>query len=291
MSFVGERRSRNGLTASRGKLLGTLTTYVMAALVFAFAVFPFVWMLGTSLKPNAEIFTRVPRMLPLKWTFAHYLAVFARGGFGRYFLNSVIVAVSTTLSSILVGSLAAYAISRFRFPLRSVFLVMILSVQMFPLVVLIIPLFIIMRNLGLLDQYIGLILAYVTFTLPFGVWMLKGFFDSIPVSLEEAAMIDGCSKMGAFVRIVLPVAAPGVAASSIYSFIGAWNEFMFAMTFINKEEMRTLPLALQAFIGQFSVEWGPVMAASVIFTIPVLIFFLLVQKRLTTGLVKGAVKG
>ncbi len=269
----------------------TLATYLLAALVFAFAVFPFLWMLATSLKPNSEIFTRVPQLFPARWSFEHYLAVFARGGFGRYFLNSAVVAASTTLASIAVGSLAAYAIARFRFPLRSVFLVMILSVQMFPLVVLLIPLFIIMRDLGLLDHYLGLILAYVTFTLPFGVWMLKGFFDSIPASLEEAAMIDGCGKMGAFWRVVLPVAAPGVAASSIYSFIGAWNEFMFAMTFINKEEMRTLPLALQAFFGQFNVEWGPVMAASVVFTLPVLVFFLAVQKHLTTGLVKGAVKG
>ncbi|MGE5508400.1 MAG: carbohydrate ABC transporter permease [Chitinophagales bacterium] len=268
-----------------------LAVYLLAALVFVFAVFPFFWMLMTSLKENREIFTRVPQLLPTRWTVEHYVAVFARGGFARYFLNSVIVAVSTTLGSIAVGSLAAYAVARFCFPLRSVFLVLILSVQMFPLVVLIIPLFIIMRDLGLLDQYLGLILAYVTFTLPFGVWMLKGFFDSIPASLEEAAMIDGCSRMGAFGRVILPVAAPGVAASSIYSFIGAWNEFMFAMTFISREEMRTLPLALQSFFGQFNVEWGPVMAASVVFTLPVLAFFLAVQKRFTTGLVKGAVKG
>jgi N,N'-diacetylchitobiose transport system permease protein len=275
---------------ARRAVLG-LGTYLLAALVFAFAVFPFAWMLLTSLKPNPELFTRVPQLLPSHWTIEHYLAVFARGGFGRYFWNSLVVAVSTTVLSIAIGSLAAYAVTRFRFPLRSVFLVLILSVQMFPLVVLILPLFIIMRNLGLLDHYSGLVLAYVTFTLPFGVWMLKGFFDSIPASLEEAAMIDGCSRMGAFLRVILPVAAPGVAASSIYSFIGAWNEFMFAMTFLSREEMRTLPLALQSFFGQFNVEWGPVMAASVVFTLPVLAFFLAVQKRLTTGLVKGAVKG
>lgn len=270
---------------------GLIVTYILAAIVFVFSVFPFFWMLMTSLKPNNEIFTKIPQMFPRVLSFEHYTAVFERGGFGRYFLNSAIVAVATTISSIVVGSLAAYAISHFRFPLRKVFLVLVLSVQMFPLVVLIIPLFIIIRDLGLRGSFLGLIIAYVTFTLPFGVWMLKGFFDSIPGSLEEAAMIDGCGKMGAFVRIILPVAAPGVAASSIYSFIGAWNEFMFAMTLIDKESMRTLPLALQAFFGQFTVEWGPVMAASVIFTIPVLVFFLLVQKRLTTGLVKGAVKG
>lgn len=271
--------------------VGTVVTYLSATAVFVFAIFPFLWMLMTSFKPNNEIFTRVPQLLPHNWSLSHYMAVLARGGLGRYFLNSAVVAVGTTLCSIVVGSLAAYAISRFRFPLRRAFLVMILSVQMFPLVVLIIPLFIIMRDLKLLDSYLGLIIAYVTFTLPFGVWMLKGFFDSIPSSLEEAAMIDGCSQMGAFFKIVLPVVAPGVAASSIYSFIGAWNELMFAMTLINKESMRTLPLALQAFFGQFTVEWGPVMAASVVFTLPVLVFFLVVQKRLTTGMVKGAVKG
>lgn len=270
---------------------GILCTYLLAALVFVFAVFPFLWMLMTSVKPNSEIFTRIPRLLPRRWSGEHYLAVLKYGSFGRYFLNSCLVAVGTTAGSVIVGSLAAYAMARFRFPLRTVFLVLVLAVQMFPLVVLIIPLFIIMRNLHLLDTHAGLIVAYTTFTLPFGVWMLKGFFDSLPASLEEAAMIDGCSRMSAFVRVVLPVCAPGVAASSIYAFIGAWNEFMFAMTFTTKESMRTLPLGLQAFFGQFTVEWGPVMAASVVFTLPVLVFFLLVQKRLTTGLVKGAVKG
>ncbi|NLG84903.1 MAG: carbohydrate ABC transporter permease [Firmicutes bacterium] len=273
------------------RFLGKAGIYSAAAAVLVFSVFPFVWMALTSFKPNEEIFTAVPRLLPTRWTLAQYRYVIDRGGFGRYFLNSAVIALFTTLCGIFVASLAAYALARFRFPGRTVFLLLILVVQMFPLVVLIIPLFIIMRRLGLLDSYLGLVIAYTTFTLPFGVWMLKGYFESIPSSLEEAAMIDGCSRMAAFARVIVPVSAPGIAASSIYAFIGAWNEFMFAMTFINKESMRTLPLGLQAFFGQFTVEWGPVMAASVIFTLPVLVFFLLVQKRLTTGLVKGAVKG
>ncbi len=273
------------------KLARYVFVYFSALVVLLVSVFPFLWMLSTSLKRNQDIFGLVPKILPPVASLEHYITVFRQSQFPRYFMNSAIIATSTTILGIGVAALAAYAFSRFRFSGKKLLLVTILAVQMFPAVVLIIPLFIVMRNLNMLNTYQGLVVTYITFTLPFGVWMLKGFFDSIPNELEQAAMIDGCGRMGAFLRVVLPVAGPGLAATSIYSFIAAWNDFMFAITFINKEEMSTLPMALQAFFGQFTVEWGPVMAASVVFTIPVLIFFLLVQKRLTTGLVKGAVKG
>ncbi|MCL4515076.1 MAG: carbohydrate ABC transporter permease [Firmicutes bacterium] len=273
------------------KIARYLFVYFSALAVMFVSVFPFLWMLSTSLKRNRDIFSLTPKIIPPVATIEHYATVFSQSNFPRYFMNSAIIAVATTFLGIGVAALAAYAFSRFRFAGKKMLLVMILAVQMFPAVVLIIPLFIVMRRLDLLNTYQGLVITYITFTLPFGVWMLKGFFDAIPNELEQAAMIDGCGRMGAFLRVVLPVAGPGLAATSIYSFIAAWNDFMFAITFINKEEMSTLPMALQSFFGQFTVEWGPVMAASVIFTIPVLGFFLVVQKQLTTGMVKGAVKG
>jgi len=273
------------------KIVKYLFVYFSALVVMFVSVFPFLWMLSTSLKRNRDIFSLAPKIIPPVVSFEHYATVFRQSNFPRYFMNSVIIAVATTILGIGVAALAAYAFSRFRFSGKKMLLVMILAVQMFPAVVLIIPLFIVMRRLDLLNTYQGLVITYITFTLPFGVWMLKGFFDAIPNELEQAAMIDGCGRMGAFLRVVLPVAGPGLAATSIYSLIAAWNDFMFAITFINKEEMSTLPMALQSFFGQFTVEWGPVMAASVIFTIPVLVFFLVVQKQLTTGMVKGAVKG
>lgn len=273
------------------KIARYLFVYFSALVVMFVSVFPFLWMLSTSLKRNRDIFSLAPKIIPPVATIEHYATVFSQSNFPRYFMNSAIIAIATTILGIGVAALAAYAFSRFRFFGKKMLLVMILAVQMFPAVVLIIPLFIVMRRLDLLNTYQGLVITYITFTLPFGVWMLKGFFDAIPNELEQAAMIDGCGRMGAFLRVVLPVAGPGLAATSIYSFIAAWNDFMFAITFINKEEMSTLPMALQSFFGQFTVEWGPVMAASVIFTIPVLVFFLVVQKQLTTGMVKGAVKG
>jgi len=271
--------------------LKTVGIYIAAAMVVFISVFPFIWMFFTSIKPPNEIFTLNPQLLPHHTTLENYVRVFKGTMFSRYFLNSIIIAISTTVLGLSIAILGAYSLARFEYPGRHSFLLIILTVQMFPTVVLIIPLFVVMRQFHLLNTYYCLIIAYTTFTLPFCVWMLKGFFESIPKELEEAAMIDGCSRVGAFSKITLPLSAPGIAATSIFSFIGAWNEFMFALTFINKEVMKTIPLGLQAFIGRFAVEWGQVMAASVMFTIPSLIFFMVVQKYLTKSLFVGAVKG
>ncbi len=265
--------------------------YALAILIFMFSITPFLVMISTSLKPNEKIFTESASLISSSLTFEHYMNVFKHTNFLRYFLNSTIVALGTTVIGIIISIFASYAFSRFNFPGSTFFLFIILAVQMFPLVVLIIPLFIIMREFNLMNTYMGLIITYITFSLPFCIWMLKGFFDGIPFSLEEAAMIDGCNQFTAFIRVILPIAGPGIAATSIYSFILGWNEFMFALTFINDKDMRTLPLALNSFFGRFAVEWGSVMAASFIFTIPTMIFFLLVQQKIKTGLASGAVKG
>ncbi len=274
----------------RRSFAASLGLYAGAVALGAFSVFPFLWMVITSVKGSQEIFTRTPVFVPHSPTLGRYAQVLG-GEFARALLNSVIVATGTTVLGVSVAVLAGYSLARFRLPLRRYLLMLILSTQMFPLVALIIPLFIVMRTLGLLNTYPGLILAYLSFTVPLAAWMMRGFFQSIPPELEDAAMVDGATRMGAFLRVVLPVAGPGVAATSIYAFIVAWNEFLIALTFISDEQMRTLPVALQSFIGRESTDWGAIMAASVIFTLPVIAFFLLVHKRLTRGMAAGALKG
>ena len=265
-------------------------TYAAAAAVGLFCAGPFVWMVVTSLKPDAEIFSRTPVVWPSHLLFSRYGEVL-RSGFGRALANSALVATSTTVAGLAVAALAAYALARFRMPLRRWLILLVLSVQMFPAVVLVIPLFVVMRRLGLLDTHAGLVLAYLSFTCPLAIWILKGFVQGIPPELEEAAMIDGATRVGAMRRVVLPLLAPGLAATAIFSFIAAWNEFLFALTFVKDEAMRTLPVALQSFVGQASTDWGLIMAASVFYTAPVVVFFLALHKRLVEGMVAGALRG
>jgi ABC-type glycerol-3-phosphate transport system permease component len=212
-------------------------------------------------------------------------------GFARALRNSLVVAGATTVLGVAVAALAGYALARFQLPLRRYLLLMVMSVQMFPMAVLIIPLFVVMRSLGLLDSWTGLVVAYLSFTTPLAVWMLRSFLETIPRDLEEAAMSDGATRVGAMIRVVLPLAGPGLAATAIFSFIAAWNEFLVALTFVKDESRRTLPVALQSFVGQQQADWGLIMAASVLFTVPVIVFFLAVQRRLVEGMVAGAVTG
>ena len=264
--------------------------YLAAGVVALFSVAPFAWMFLTSLKPDGEIFRRTPALWTSHPQFSRYTDVLD-AGFATALRNSVIVAVGTTLAGVALAALAGYALARFDLPLRRYLLLMVMAVQMFPLVVLIIPLFVVMKALGLLDSWVGLIIAYLSFTTPLAIWLLRSFFETIPRDLEEAAMTDGATRFGAMVRVIFPLAGPGLAATAIFSFIAAWNEFLFALTFVKKESLRTLPVALSSFVGQEQADWGAIMAASVLFTIPVVIFFLAVHRRLTTGMVAGSVTG
>ncbi|MGH9000073.1 MAG: carbohydrate ABC transporter permease [Acidimicrobiia bacterium] len=262
-----------------------------ATAVGGFAVVPFAWMLLTSIKPDADITSSPPVLWPSSPDWSRYGDVLD-AGFGQALRNSLVVATGTTAAGVAVAALAGYALARFQLPLRKYLLFMIMSVQMFPLVVLLIPLYVVMRNLGLLESWLGLIVAYLSFTTPLAIWMLKGFLENIPAEMEEAAMTDGATRVGAMVRVVLPLAGPGLAATAIFSFIAAWNEFLFALTFVTFEEDRkTLPVVLQSFVGLTQADWGLIMAASVLFTLPVLAFFLLVHRRLTSGMVSGSVTG
>jgi ABC-type glycerol-3-phosphate transport system permease component len=274
----------------RRRPAATVALSVAAVAVGLFAVAPFVWMLLTSIKPEGEILRRTPTLWTAHPQFGRYRAVID-AGFGQALRNSLIVATGTTVAGVAVAALAGYALARFDLPLRRYLLLMVMAVQMFPLVVLIIPLFVVMKALGLLDSWVGLIVAYLSFTTPLAVWLLRSFFETIPKDLEEAAMSDGATRFGAMVRVIFPLAGPGLAATAIFSFIAAWNEFLFALTFVKKENLRTLPVALSAFVGRSQADWGLIMAASVLFTVPVVLFFLAVHRRLTTGMVAGSVTG
>ncbi|MEV0392584.1 carbohydrate ABC transporter permease [Polymorphospora rubra] len=265
-------------------------------LVALFAVFPVFWMISTSFKPNREIFSSTPQPVPREPTLQHYREILTGNlipgvTFTDFFVNSLLVAAATVLVSGLIALLAATAVARFRFRLRTSFLIMLLVVQMIPLEALVIPLFFMIQRLGLYNTLPSLILTYIGFSLPFAVWMLRGFVAAVPKELEEAAAIDGANRAQTFWRILLPLVAPGLVATSIFSFIVAWNELIFALTFINDQSRYTLPVAMTFFFGRDDTAWGSVMAASTLLTLPVMIFFIAVQRRMVSGLVAGAVKG
>ncbi len=261
----------------------------MAALLL-FTLFPATWMVLSALSSNTA--SGQTNILDFSWTLDNFVRVFTKGDFGVYLRNSVLVALGTVLVSAVVALLASVAVTRFHFKFRTTVLMMILVVQMVPLEALVIPLFVQVRDLGLLGQLPGLILVYIAFSLPFGIWMLRGFVAAVPKELEEAAYMDGATWGRMFWSVLLPLTLPGLVATSVFSFITAWNEFIFAMTLMGgAQENFTVSIGLKAFFGENSNDWGAVMAASTIITIPVVVFFVLVQRRLSSGLVAGAVKG
>lgn len=264
--------------------------WVAVAVICVVSLFPFFWMLLTSVKPDRDIFTLTPRFFTTSPVWSRYSSLWATG-FPRNFLNSLIVAVGTTVIGTAIAALAGYTLARFRVPMRRYLLVLVLMVQMIPQVVLVIPLFILIRSASLLNSYAGLILCYLPLTIALGIWMMRSFFLNIPPEMEEAAMVDGASRLRAFYHVVLPLAWPGLSASAIYAFITSWNELMFALTIMQNSSMQTLPAALNQYFATYYNNWGGVMAASVIFSAPVIGFFLLVQRRLVQGMVVGAIKG
>jgi ABC-type glycerol-3-phosphate transport system permease component len=265
--------------------------YPFVAVISAFALFPVYWVAITSLKTRSEIYTRTPDLWPNHPQWHTYAHVLGEGHVGRALLNSLIVAGATTVLCLLIGSLAAYALTRFDIPLRRVLLMLVLVTQMFPLVVLVIPLFVLERKTSLLGTWSGLVLAYLAFTVPLAIWVMRSFLLAIPEELEHAARIDGATRLGAFARVILPLAAPGLATTAVLCFLEGWKEFMLALTFMSDEERKTLPVVLQSFVGRGDTDWSSIMATSVIYTVPVVVLFLLLRKHLTTGRMAGAVKG
>jgi multiple sugar transport system permease protein len=273
-----------------------IVVYFLTGTLVAFAALPMAWMLSTSLKTTDEQFLIPPRWIPENPTLNNYAKIlnpnlYGSGGrFTVYFNNSMIISIASTILSVLVSVPAAYAFSRFKFPGKDVAYFAVLVRNMFPLIVFLIPIFVMMRILQLQNTLSGLVLAYLTFTLPLAIWLLKGFLDGIPRELELAARIDGCTRFGAFVRIILPLTAPGLAATAIYAFVQAWNEFAFARTLTESAALRTLPVGLSYFFTENRADWGGLMAAAFLFSIPVVIVFMILQRFFIAALTQGAVK-
>ena len=267
-----------------------LTLYLPLIVILLFILFPFYWTFITSVKPDTELYGAVSYW-PSVVLWDNYKELFTTTvNFFNAMKNSFIAAALTTVLSLTASTLAAYAFSRYRFAGRRFLMAMFLSNNMFPTVLLMIPLYTIMRTLGLLYTPWALVLAYTTFTLPFSVMLLNGFFDDLPVSLEEAAMVDGCDRRMAFTKIVLPIIGPSLVATGVYIFMTSWNEYTFAVMFTNNAS-RTIPVALKSLIGQLGVDRGLLTAGGIITIIPVCIMFFFAQKRLVEGLTAGAVKG
>lgn len=269
-----------------GRVLMMLLQLGIAALV----LFPFFWMFSVSLKPATEPFAIPAELWPRNPTLENYILAL-RPEFQRYFLNSLIVSGATLLITIPLALLAAYSLARFQFWVLSVFLALVVLAQFFPAGAIIIPIYKIVRAAGLLDTYASLILAYITVTLPVAIWMMRGFLMRVPRTLEEAAAIDGASPLRAFIDIVIPLARPGIIATSVWVLIVTWQEFLFALSFTSSKDMRTLPVGMNDYIGQFGVRYGELMASSVIISLPVIVLFFFLQRQFVAGLTASAVKG
>ena len=272
---------------TRGRPAVLLVTGIMLVVM----LFPFLVMMTTMIRDGSEIYLRPPRWFPETPTLANLTAVWAEYNLFTYFQSSFIVAVGTTLLNIVLSIPAAYAVARLRFPGRSFSLYLVLAIQMFSPVIIVISLFRMFARTGLIDSYLSLILSNTVFTISFTIWMMTGYFRSIPIQIEEAARIDGCSRVQTIWRIMLPVAAPGLVTAMIYTFIWAWNEFLFALSFIKAVEKMPLTLGIYRFVGRWSTQWELLTAAAFLALIPVVLLFYLIERRLVQGLAGGAVKG
>jgi N,N'-diacetylchitobiose transport system permease protein len=261
---------------------------LLVAILFAFPIY---WMVTTALKPANQLLSDDYDLIPFGVTIQHFIDGISKKGFLNSLENSLIVALVAVAFALIAGLLAAVPLARLRFRGRKGFLLLVLVAQMAPFEALLIPMFLMIRSFDLLNVLPGLILVYFAAALPFTAWTLRGFVKGIPVDLEEAAMVDGCGRWAAFRRVTLPLLGPGLVATSVFSFVTAWNEFLYALTFLQDTSNVTLPVWLSSFVSVFGVDWGGAMAASTVFTLPVLIFFLIVQRNLVSGVTAGAVKG
>jgi len=261
------------------------------AVALVVVLFPFYWMLNTSLKPLSEVFQSPPTFVSTHWNFGAYAAMWETRPIGRYFVNSAIISAGATVLSMVLSALAAYGFSRFRLRGERSLLVLLLLTQMLPGTLLIIPYFQLMADVGLINSYTALILAYVSFSLPFSTWMLIGFFRSVPRELDEAAMVDGCSRIGALWKVVLPLSVPGLAAVAIFTFLLAWNAYVWALALTTDPNKFVLSVGIANMLGEYQVQWNQMMAASALAALPVVILYMFLDRYLVQGVTAGAVKG
>ncbi|WP_283644304.1 carbohydrate ABC transporter permease [Marinovum algicola] len=265
--------------------------YAALALVTFVMVFPILWMISVSLKPTTETFSLPPRLLPETFHWDGYAKVLTDPKFRSFLINSYVVGLAVTALSLVIGTLAAFGFSRYRFFGDRVAKLFVITTQMVPTITLLIPYFGVIVFLGLYDTLWGLILTYLTFALPYSIVMMNGYLDTIPKDFDEAATIDGCTPLGVLVRVLLPVALPGIISTAVYTFLLAWNEFLFALALTRSMDMRTVPVGISMMVGEFGLKWDEMMAFSVIGSLPVLILFMLVQRFVVGGLSAGGVKG
>lgn len=274
-----------------GKAIRYLITYAILILIVSFVLFPLAWIISTSLKPTNEVMTIPPKWIPDHPTLDNYINVLTNSSIPRYFLNSVMVSSLVALITIFFGGITGYGLSRRRTKGTRAISTFILASQMLPATVILVPIYLFISDIELYDTIFGLALTHLILTLPLVTWMCKGYIDTIPVDLEEAAQIEGCSKLRALISVIFPIAAPGIVAAGMFAFIQSWNEFTLASILTETVASRTLPVGLTEFALLFKVDWGSTMAASVIISLPVIVIFLFLQKYLVKGLGQGAVKG
>jgi len=276
--------------------VGRVVLILLAVIVFVVSIFPVYWMVNSALIPGSAVRDSKPHLWPDEFTLSNFVAVVTDKGSSIHFMpaliSSLIVTLCSVLFAVLFAFLAALALSRFRFRSRRMFIVTVLVIQMIPAEAMLISTFRVLDGWGLVNSWLGLTLVYVATVLPFAIWTLRGFLNGVPAELEEAAMVDGCSRFGAFWRVTFPLLGPGLAATGVFGFVQAWNEFAFALVVMNKPDHQTLPVWLRAFVQVTKeTDWAIIMAGSTLVSIPVLVFFLLVQGRMASGMVSGAVKG
>lgn len=275
---------------SKRKFFSGIEIYGFLILVSIYALLPFIWMLSTSLKTEAEAFRVPPTWIPIKSTIDAYIYMWTKKNFGIYFLNSTIISLSTAILSTFFGALAGYGFSRFNFKGRKFLIGFFLATQMLPGVLLVGPYFKILSKFGLYDTRTGLIIAFLTICLPFSTWMMKGFIDRVPDALDQAALVDGCSRLGVFFRVILPISAPGMVATIIFAFLLAWGDLLWVLCLTSTESMITVTLGIARTVGEFRIIWPMLMAGALMGGMPAIILYLLLQRLLVQGLTAGAVK-
>ena len=265
--------------------------YAGGAVLALWAAFPFLWMLSTSLKESSEVFASPPTLVPRHLTLGNFARLLTETNFATYFGNSLTVSFATVVLTLGVSAVGAYGLTRFRFPGRETVAGLILLTYMFAPIMIIIPFYILVKRLGLVNTHLALVLSYTTFCLPFCLWLLRAFFQSVPLELEEAALVDGAHRGRAVWHVVLPLALPGIIAAGIFTFILAWNDFLFALVLISSDELKTLPVGVNDLFNATIVDWGMIMAAGVMITLPTVGFFAGVQRYLIRGWGSGGLKG
>jgi ABC-type glycerol-3-phosphate transport system permease component len=279
-------KPKNSFFSLRGQVI-----YWCAAVLLILTAFPFFWMVSTSFKPLREIFVSPPNFLPKNFTLANFVQLFEQTRFLTYFRNSVFVSTLTVIFTMAIATAGAYSLTRYKFYGREKIASLILFTYMFAPIMIIIPFYVLIKKVGIANTHLALIMAYTAFCLPFSLWLLRAFFQSIPLVLEEAALVDGATRLRAVVHVILPLALPGIIATGIFTFILAWNDYIFVRILITSDNLKTLSVGIADLYNATVIDWGMIMSGGMLITIPVLVFFIFIQRYLIAGWGAGAVKG